>query len=100
MAEKNFFEKVQFLIQTYGPGYLDGAKITLLLALVGTFFGCLIGFICGIVQTIPVEKNDSPAKKIVVRLAKCLCGIFPRHSNDGAGRFHLLRYHSIHILSY
>ena len=74
MAEKNFFEKVQFLIQTYGPGYLDGAKITLLLALVGTFFGCLIGFICGIVQTIPVEKNDSPAKKIVVRLDKWLIG--------------------------
>ena len=104
MAEKNFFEKVQFLIQTYGPGYLDGAKITLLLALVGTFFGCLIGFICGIVQTIPVEKNDSPAKKIVVRLAKCLIGVYveffrgtPMMVQAGFIYYGIIQYTSYHI---
>ena len=35
----------------------------MIIAIVGTFLGCLIGFIVGIIQTIPVDKRDSAVKK-------------------------------------
>jgi len=77
LPEKNdFIGWVAFLLEKYGPAYFDGAKLTLLLALVGTFFGCLIGFICGIIQTIPLEKNDGILKKFAVRAAKIIISIY------------------------
>ncbi len=47
----------------YGSSYLGGVGRTLALAVIGTFLGCLIGFLCGILQTIPYTKSDHPAKK-------------------------------------
>lgn len=73
---ESFFGQIAFLLEKYGPMYLQGAKITLLIALIGTFFGCVIGFICGIIQTIPLEKNDSLLKKCIVRLAKTLLTVY------------------------
>ena len=46
----------------YRSSYLAGVKNTLILAFVGTVFGCLIGFLCGILQTIPYTKNDNAFK--------------------------------------
>jgi putative lysine transport system permease protein len=44
--------------------YLTGAGTTLLISIVGTFFGCVIGFAVGIVQTIPTDKKrDSLLKR-------------------------------------
>ena len=40
----------------YGNSYFGGIKNTLILALVGTVIGCLIGFICGILNTIPYSR--------------------------------------------
>lgn len=46
------------------------------LALVGTLFGCIIGFLVGIVQTIPVDKNDSTAKKILTKIVKFILACY------------------------
>lgn len=73
---ESFIGKVAFLAEHYGDAYLAGAKLTLLIALIGTAFGCLIGFLCGIIQTIPVSKSDSLAKKIIVKSAKLLLNIY------------------------
>lgn len=73
---ESFTGKVFYLLEHYGEAYLAGAQLTLFIALIGTAFGCLIGFICGIVQTIPVTQTDSAGKKIVVRLAKLLLNIY------------------------
>ena len=62
-----FFGWVLFLLDKYGPVLLKGAGVTLLLAVVGTFIGCLIGLVVGVIQTIPMEDNDSAAKKCSVR---------------------------------
>ena len=40
----------------YGTSYLMGAGRTLLISFVGTVIGCIIGFLVGIVQTIPYQK--------------------------------------------
>jgi len=52
-----FWENVVKLIQRFGVTYLTGAGTTLLISLIGTFFGCLIGFVVGVLQTIPVDKK-------------------------------------------
>ena len=50
-----FLNECAALLAEYGPSYLRGAGTTLLLALVGTLAGCLIGFAVGTVQTIPID---------------------------------------------
>lgn len=64
---ETFFGWVVFLLQQYGPVLLKGAVVTLLLAVVGTFIGCIIGLIVGVIQTIPLEDNESAVKRIAVR---------------------------------
>ena len=61
-----FFGWVQFLIRQYGTVLLRGAGVTLLLALVGTFLGCVIGLLVGILQTIPTDENDSVFKRAFI----------------------------------
>ena len=41
------------LLGKYGDSYVSGIANTLILALVATAIGCLIGFVCGILNTIP-----------------------------------------------
>ena len=63
---QDFFTNCATVLQKYGFSYLRGAGTTLLLALVGTFFGCLIGFAVGALQTIPVDKQRDPVWKRVL----------------------------------
>ncbi len=60
------------LLQRYGGAYLNGAKNTLVLALVATFLGCVIGFICGILQTIPYEATDPLPKRFCLKLIRLI----------------------------
>ena len=60
---QTFGARILYLLQRYGFSYLSGAGTTLLIALVSTAIGCVIGFAVGIVQTIPVSKSDSVAKR-------------------------------------
>ncbi len=60
----------------YGGTYMGGIYRTLILATVGTAIGCLIGFLCGIVQTIPVYQNDSVIKKIILKIVKVILRIY------------------------
>ena len=39
-------------------------------------FGCIIGFLVGIVQTIPVDKNDSTAKKVIIKVVKFIMACY------------------------
>lgn len=64
---ETFFGWVAFLLQQYGSVLLKGAVVTLLLAVIGTFVGCLIGLVVGVIQTIPMEDNDSAFKKLCIR---------------------------------
>ena len=59
----DFLGRVMVVFNRYGMSMLQGAGVSLKIALVGTLVGCLIGFAVGIVQTIPSEKGDNPLKK-------------------------------------
>ena len=66
-----FIRECASILQQYGPSYLRGAGTTLLLALVGTLFGCLIGFAVGTLQTIPIDPRRDPLyKRIPLRLLR------------------------------
>ena len=60
----------------YGNSYFGGIKNTLILALVGTVIGCLIGFICGIHNTIPYSRNDNPVKRFFLALIRVIIRIY------------------------
>ena len=64
------------LWSNYGVSYLSGIRNTLVLALVATFIGCVIGFICGVLNTIPGAKTDSPLKKFFLGLIRAIVRIY------------------------
>ena len=64
------------LWNAYAPTYFNGVKNTLLLAIAATAIGCEIGLICGILNTIPYTKNDSPLKRLVLKLIRILVRIY------------------------
>lgn len=73
VSQMNFFERIVYLLQEYGPSYLKGAGATLAIAVVSTAIGCLIGFVVGVIQTIPVDrKRDSLAKRGVLGVVKAV----------------------------
>ena len=56
--------------------YLNGIKNTLILALVATAIGCIIGLICGILNTIPYSKQDNILKRFVLKLIRVLVRVY------------------------
>lgn len=64
------------LWNNYGFVYLTGMWKTVSLAVICTLVGCLIGFLCGVLQTIPCAKNDNPAKKTLLGLLRAVIRIY------------------------
>lgn len=60
----------------YGSAYISGIENTLILALTATLIGCVIGFVCGVLNTIPCAKNDSGVKKFFVGLIRVIMRIY------------------------
>ena len=56
----------------HGPKYLLGIRNTLILAIAATAIGCLIGFVCGVLNTIPYTKQDPLPKRFVLKLVRVL----------------------------
>lgn len=70
------FADISKLWIRYSSSYLNGIKNTLILALVATVIGCVIGFICGILQTIPHPKTDNPVKRFFLALIRVIVRIY------------------------
>ncbi|MCL2495879.1 MAG: amino acid ABC transporter permease [Clostridiales bacterium] len=71
-----FFDWINYIIQNSGMSMLRGARNTLIISFVATVFGCLIGFIIGIIQTIPVDKGAHPLKKTILRITRLMIGVY------------------------
>lgn len=76
MLPESFWGRIVYILQQYGPSFLKGAGNTMIIAIIGTFFGCVIGFAVGIIQTIPVEKKDSAVKRAVVGILKFIMACY------------------------
>ncbi len=64
------------LLTKYWPLYLSGVRNTLVLALIATAIGCLIGLVCGVLNTIPYTKNDPAPKRFFLRLVRILVRVY------------------------
>lgn len=64
------------LWDAYGSAYLGGIRSTLILAVVATLIGCIIGLICGILNTIPYTSRDPLPKRFLLKLIRVLVRIY------------------------
>ena len=60
----------------YSSAYFTGIQNTLILAVAATLAGCLIGLLCGVLNTIPYSQNDPPAKRFFLKLLRALIRIY------------------------
>ncbi len=60
----------------YGDSYIVGMRNTLILALAATAIGCVIGFVCGVLNTIPYSKNDPLPKRLVLKLVRIIVRLY------------------------
>ena len=64
------------LLDKYAPTYLIGIRNTLILAVVATLIGCIIGFVCGVLNTIPYSKKDPLIKRAVLKAIRFLVRVY------------------------
>ena len=60
----------------YSGAYFTGIQNTLILAVAATLAGCLIGLLCGVLNTIPFSQNDSPVKRFFLKLLRVLIRVY------------------------
>ena len=70
------FYDVGRLWNVYAPSYLNGVLNTLILAVVATLLGCVIGLVCGVLNTIPISPNDSMVKKVLLKLLRGIIRVY------------------------
>jgi putative lysine transport system permease protein len=64
------FGWIVFMLQEYGLMFLQGAGITMLIAMVGTCAGFGIGLLVAIVRTIPIEPEESGLKRALMKTVR------------------------------
>ncbi len=64
------------LWENYSAAYFTGIQNTLILAVAATLAGCLIGLICGVLNTIPFTQNDAPLKRFFLKLLRVVIRIY------------------------
>jgi putative lysine transport system permease protein len=70
------FDDIARLWAAYYPAYFTGIRNTLVLAVAATFIGCIIGLICGILNTIPYTQNDNIVKRFFLKLIRVVVRIY------------------------
>ena len=69
-------QDIGILWEKYRMMYLNGMLNTLGLALAATAIGCIIGLLCGILNTIPCAKNDPLPKRILLKILRVIIRIY------------------------
>ena len=60
------------LWENYASAYFTGMQNTLILAVAATLAGCIIGLVCGVLNTIPYTKQDHVVKRFFLKLLRVL----------------------------
>ena len=71
-----FWGRVIYLLERYGMSFARGAGTTMVIAVVSTFIGCIIGFAVGVVQTIPTDKKNRPVHWAVLGAVRFLLNAY------------------------
>jgi putative lysine transport system permease protein len=70
------FDDIARLWANYWPAYFTGIRNTLILAVSATLIGCVIGLICGILNTIPYTQRDNIVKRFFLKLIRVVVRIY------------------------
>ena len=70
------FSDVWVLWASSWPAYLSGIRNTVILAVIATLIGCVIGLVCGILNTIPYSSNDSVVKRFFLKLIRIIVRVY------------------------
>ena len=75
-AQSGFFEWVWFFLRTYGGLFLQGAGVTLLIALTGTLTGFVIGLGVGYVRAKPNDRENGALRYWLRKIVRGLLGVY------------------------
>ena len=64
------------LWEHYAGSYFTGLQNTLILAVAATLAGCIIGLVCGVLNTIPYTRNDNIVKRFFLKLIRVLVRVY------------------------
>lgn len=70
ISEMNFIQRMGYIITHYGSSLAKGAATTMVIAIVCTILGCVIGFGVGLVQTLEPHKKSGAFKRGLLRVVK------------------------------
>ena len=70
------FADIGTLWEVYWWKYFEGIGNTLILAVAATLAGCIIGLICGVVNTIPYSRQDNIVKRFFLKLVRVIVRIY------------------------
>ena len=76
MADMGFFDWVVKLLTEYWPLFLKGTGYTMLMALVGTVAGFLIGLVIAVIRTIPATKDKSPVLWVIMKIVNFILAVY------------------------
>ena len=65
-----------FLAKKYSKMFLEGTKITLYIAILGTLLGFLLGFVIGLIQDTKINTADNILKKLLIRVLKVVSAVY------------------------
>lgn len=72
----NSFEWMIFLAQKYSSMFIQGTLLTLYIAVLGTIFGFVLGYIVGIINDIKINEGDNPVKKLLIKIIKIIFTVY------------------------
>ena len=72
----SLWQDMVVLWQNYAPLYLNGVVSSLVLALVATAIGCVIGLTCGVLNTIPCAAQDPLPRRFLLKLVRAVVRIY------------------------
>ncbi|MDD7738919.1 MAG: amino acid ABC transporter permease [Fusicatenibacter sp.] len=72
----NSLEWMIFMARKYSSMFLQGTWLTLYIAVLGTIFGFLLGYVVGIIQDLKINKEDHIVKKGMTRVLKAICVVY------------------------
>ena len=73
---EGFLPRIGYILEQYWPSFLSGAGKTMLIALVSTAIGCVIGLVIGVVQTIPTDREERPAAYWLMKVVRFILNAY------------------------
>jgi len=73
---QNSLQWILLFLDKYGDSFAKGALMTLEIAVISTFIGCVIGFLVGIVQTVESSASEPFWKRLGMKLINILLSVY------------------------